>query len=142
MYSSITTPNIEHDAANALAEFIWLNRDIRTDIYPWRGQNGREWGRIVAALKKLMKEPYGLTPQQIAFYIWNCKPRNINPQEFARMAVVARQLFEHYEIDQVQTLYKDRMKDLASSGLEKVAYKQEKPKTLFTFLRELENGKT
>jgi len=141
IYNSITTPNIEHDAANALTEFIWLNRDVRTDIYPWRGDNGKEWGRLVAALKKLMGDSYGLTPQQLAFYIWNCKPRNINPKEFARMAVVARRLFEHYEIEQVQLLYKDRVKELSSSGLEALAHKKEKPKTLLSFLRELENGK-
>ena len=141
-YSSITTPDIEHDEANMLTEFIWLNRNIRTDIFPWRGQNGKEWGRLVAALKKLMNDPYGLSPQQLAFYIWRCKPTNINPQEFAKMAVVARRLFGHYELEQVSLLYRDRMRELASSGMESISYKKDRPKSLITFLKELERGTT
>lgn len=141
MYQSITTPDIEHDAANILAEFIWLNRDVRADIYPWRGTNGSEWGKLVSCIKKLMKDPYGLSPEQLAFYIWKCKPVFITAQEFAKMAVVARKLFQHYDIEQVSRLYRDRRKELAASGLENAPYKKEKPKSLLTFLRELENGK-
>jgi hypothetical protein len=139
-YPSITTPEIEHDVANTLAEFVWLNRDIRADMFPWKGDNGKEWGRIVAALKKLMTPSYGLSAQQLAFYIWKCKPGYINPQEFAKMAVVARRLFKPYDIEQVHRLYCDRRRELASTGLEKIIYKQEKPKSLLTFLRELERG--
>lgn len=141
-YTSITTPEIEHDSANTLTEFVWLNRDIRADIFPWRGEYGKEWGKIVAALKKLMGEPYGLSAEQLAFYIWKCKPQNINPQEFAKMAVVARRLFQPYDIMQVHRLYCDRRRELAASGLEKIKHKQERPKSLLTFLRELERGET
>jgi hypothetical protein len=139
-YPSITTPEIEQDVANTLTEFVWLNRDIRADMFPWKGDNSKEWGRIVAALKKLMTPSYGLSAQQLAFYIWKCKPGYINPQEFAKMAVVARRLFKPYDLEQVHRLYRDRRKELASTGLEKIAYKQEKPKSLLTFLRELERG--
>jgi hypothetical protein len=141
-FPSITTPEIEHDAANMLTEFLWLNRDIRADIYPWRGQNGKEWGKIVSALKKLMREPYGLSPEQLAFYIWKCKPQYINAPEFAKMAVVARRLFLRYDLEQVTRLYQDRRHELAASGLEKANYKQERPKSLLTFLRELERDET
>lgn len=140
-YPSLTTSNIEHDEANLLTEFIWLNRNVRTESYPWRGENSRAWGKMVAALKKLMQEPYGLSAGQLAFYIWQCKPRFIDPQQFAKMAVVARRLFETYNLEQVSRLYKNWMHELSSSGLEKIKYKEKKPKTLFTFLRELENGK-
>ena len=142
MYQSITTPDLEHDSANILAEFIWLNRDIRSDIYPWRGTNGKEWGKLVSALKKLMKDPYGLSAEQLAFYIWKCKPTFITAREFAKMAIVARKLFQPYQIEQVSRLYHDRRRELASSGLENASYKKEKPKSLLSFLRELENGKT
>ena len=141
-YQSITTADVQHDEANMLAEFIWLNRDIRADIYPWRGQNGKEWGKLVASLKKLMQEPYGLTAQQLAFYIWKCKPHIISPPEFAKMAVVARRLFQRFDLLQVARLYEDRRRELAASGLEHITYKQEKPKSLLTFLRELERGET
>ena len=139
-YPSITTPDIEHDAANMLTEFVWLNGNIQSDIFPWRGENGKEWGKIVASLKKLMKDPYGLSAEQLAFYIWKCRPNRINPPEFAKMAVVARKLFQSYDLEQVCRLYSDRRKDLAASGLETISYKQEKPKSLLTFLRELERG--
>lgn len=141
-YSSITTPDIQHDSANMLAEFIWLNRDIRADIYPWRGHNSREWGKLVSVFKKLMREPYGLTAEQLAFYVWTCKPSFITPAQFAKMAVVARRLFEHMDLEQVTTLYHRRRKTLASSGLENIKYKEKKPKSLLSFLRELEHGKT
>ena len=137
-YHSITTPDIEHDAANMLTEFVWLNRDIRADTFPWRGENGKTWGKIVAAFKKLMKEPYGLSSQQLAFYVWQCKPQFINPQEFAKMAVVARRLLRPFELDQVSLLYKDRRREM-SKGLETIEYKKQ-TKTLFSFLRELERG--
>lgn len=142
MYPSLTTPNVEHDEANLLVEFIWLNRDIRTDIFPWRGENGHKWGKLVAAIKKLMREPYGLTAGQLAFYIWKCKPQHIDPFQFAKMVAVARRLFESYELDQVSRFYQDWRKELASSGLEKAKYKERKPKTLLSFLRELERGET
>jgi len=141
-YPSITTPGIEHDAANMLTEFMWLNRDIRTDTYPWIGQNSTEWSRLVAALKKLMQEPYGLTAEQLAFYIWKCKPRFIDPAQFAKMAVVAKRLFEQFDLEQVSRLYEDWRRELSSSGLEKIKHKEHKPKTLFTFLRELERGQS
>lgn len=139
-HSSITTPNIEHDDANMLAEFICLNRNIRIDTYPWKGSESKDWGRHVSALKKLMKEPYGLSAQQLAFYIWKCKPHTITSPEFAKMAVVARRLFKPYDIEQVAHLYQDRRRELAASGLERTSYKTERPKSLLSFLRELERG--
>lgn len=139
MISSITTPEVEHDEANTLAEFVWLNRDIRADMFPWKGENAKEWGKIVAAVKKLMGPSYGLSAQQIAFYIWKCKPKYISPQEFAKMAVVARRLFKPFDLEQVHRLYCDSRKELAA-GLENITYKKEKPKSLLTFLRELERG--
>lgn len=141
-YPSITTPDVEHDSANLLTEFMWLNRDIRSDIYPWRGQNSQEWSKLVAALKKLMGESYGLSAEQLAFYIWKCRPQYINPQEFAKMAVVARRLFLRFDLEQVSRLYHDRRRELSASGLEAVKYKQVKSKSLLTFLRELERGET
>jgi hypothetical protein len=141
-YESLTTDGVYHDEANMLTEFIWLNRNIRAENYPWRGSNGREWGAIVGAIKKLMGPSFGLSAQQIAFYIWRCRPQRINPKEFARMAVVARRLFEPLDIEEVSRLYKDRQREMASSGLEQAKYKKDKPKSLLSFLRELENGKS
>jgi hypothetical protein len=139
-YESLTTQDIKHDQANALVEFIWLNRDMQQSAYPWL--DNPEWGRTVAAIKKLMKPPFHLTAEQIAFYIWKCKPHYINPQEFAKMAVVARKLFQKYDLEEVRRLYIDLRTRTAASGLETATYKKTKPKTLLSFLRELESGKS
>jgi hypothetical protein len=139
-YRSITTPDISHDEANILAEMTWLNRDLGTDMFPWRGENGKEWGRLVAAFKRLMGPSFGLSAEQLAFYVFKCRPHQINPPEFAKMAVVARKLFRRYNIEEVCTLYTDKRREFTKPGLEKASYKQEKPKTLLSFLRELERG--
>jgi len=139
-YPSLTTPSIEHDVANILTEFIWLNRDINAGQFPWR--DNKEWGKMVAAIKKLMGEPYHLTHEQIAFYIYKCYPQDISPFQFAKMAVVARKLFRRYDLEELHRLYAQRRKDLAQPGLAKAEYKQQKPKTLLTFLKELERGET
>lgn len=139
-YKSITTPDIEHDEANFLAEMTWLNRDLTSDMFPWRGDNGKEWGQLVSAFKKLMGPSYGLSAEQLAFYVYKCRPQRINPPEFAKMAVVARKLFKRYNLDEVARLYQDKRKEIMRPGLEKAAYKQEKPRTLLSFLRGLERG--
>lgn len=139
-YKSITTPDIEHDEANILAEMTWLNRDLGTDMFPWRGVNGKEWGQLVSAFKKLMGPSFGLSAEQLAFYVFKCRPQRISPPEFAKMAVVARKLFRRYHIEEVCRLYNDKRKEALKPGLEKAPYKQDKPKTLLTFLRELERG--
>jgi len=139
-FKSITTPDIEHDEANILAEMIWLNRDLATDIFPWRGENGKEWGKLVSALKRLMGSSFGLSSEQLAFYIYKCHTQHISSPEFAKMAVVARKLFKRYNINEVCRLYSDKRREAIKIGLEKATYKQEKPKTLLTFLRELERG--
>lgn len=141
-YKSITTPDIEHDEANILAEFVWLNRNLASDIFPWRGENGKEWGKLVSVFKKLMKPPFELTAEQLAFYIYKCNPHNITSEEFAKMAVVARKLFLKYRIEEVCRLYTDKRKPLLASGLENAPFRQEKPKSLLSFLRELERGET
>lgn len=139
-YKSITTPDIQHDEANILTEMLWLNRDLCTDIFPWRGDNSKEWGRFVSAFKKLMGPSFGLSSEQLAFYVFKCKPHYINPPEFAKMAVVARKLFRRYNIDEVCRLYSDQRRASMKPGLDKASYKQEKPKSFLTFLKELERG--
>jgi len=141
-YASITTPGVEHDAANMLTEIVWLNRGLDADTYPWKGDGSKDWGKIVAAIKKLMGAPYHLTSEQVAFYIFKCNPKQINPFEFAKMAVVARKLFRKYSIEELRTIYADRRSVAMQTGLEKAEYSTEKPKTFLTLIRELERGET
>lgn len=139
-YKSITSPNIEHDVANLLTEFLYLNKDITISNFPWRGEEGKRWGKTVAIFKKLMKHPYELDCEQMAFYIWKCKPHEIDQREFAKIAVVAKKLFQKYSLEEVSRLYSDKRKSLKDSGLSEMGYKTSKPRSLLTFLKELENG--
>lgn len=141
-YPSITTPDVEHDEANILVEFIILNRNIATDGWPWTGDKRDDWGKLVAVVKKLMGPSFGLTAEQIAFYIYKCSPQYINPAEFAKMAVVARRLFERHDIEELHRIYSDRRRQQAGSGFEGVQPKKNKQKSLISFLMELERGET
>jgi hypothetical protein len=140
-YESITTPGVYHDAANMLVELLILNRDITVDEYPWRGCGGREWGRLVAAIKRLIKD-FEIMPDQLAYYIFKCSPQDINSTEFAKMAVVAKKLLRSYDIEQLVVLYSERRENAKPSVLQQAGYKRIKEKTLTDLLKELEDGQT
>lgn len=137
-YKSLTTKEISHDAANLLTEFIWLNRNINCKEYPWRSDI-KNWAKTVSCLKKMMKEPFSLDKEQIAFYIYRCSPTEIDSEEFAKMAVVAKKLFRKYDINDLYRMYAERRDKLKDLGVEKNTYKISKAKSLTQFLQELEN---
>jgi hypothetical protein len=137
-YQSLTTKNISHDDANLLTELIWLNKDINCKEYPWR-KDTKNWAKTVSCLKKMMKEPFSLDTDQIAFYIYKCSPTEIDSEEFAKMAVVAKKLFKKYELNNLYDIYKRKRSELADIGVEKTIYKKTKSKSLTSFLMELEN---
>ena len=138
-YNSITTPGVKHDAANMLTELILLNQNIEQRPYCWR--NNRQWSKLVAAIKKVMTV-HCITADQLAFYIYRCCPKEINQIEFAKMAVVAKKLFRKYDLNELVSVYNQRKasfvpdRDLARAGSAKV---QKKQKSLYEFLKELEN---
>jgi hypothetical protein len=142
-YISITSPDVEHDAANMITELILLNDSLDIPTNPWRLPKYRAfWGRTVSCIRKLMKD-YELTPDQLAFYVKRCCPRKITSSEFAKAAVVARKLFRTEDLSDVVQIYKDRMSEynMAKSigeGLSK--FKKQETKSLMQFLRELENA--
>lgn len=142
LYNSITTPEVMHDEANFMTELIFLNRDINFKEYPWKQSKalGIEWGRTVACLKKLMRD-FDLTSDQLAFYIYKCHPVDINGNEFAKMAVVAKKLFQKYNLDDLARMFRERREALRTRGIDDTGYKQQKQKSLVDFIKELENGK-
>lgn len=141
LYPSITSPGVLHDAANILTELIWLNRNIQLGDHPWKGsQHGKQWGKMVACIKKLMRD-FELDADQIAFYIYKCRPVNIDGVEFAKMAVVAKKLFQKYDLGDLVRMYTERRQDLKSQPIDLMRHKTQKPKSLVDFLKELENGK-
>jgi hypothetical protein len=138
-YDSVCTPDVQHDEANMLVEFIWLNKDLALPAFPWKGKNGRAWGKMVAAIKKLMREPYGLDPNQLAFYIHRCNTNKLESQDFAKAAVVAKKLLQKQDLKTLSVLYAQRRKNVLMSGIETVKSKRG-TKTLLQLLEELENG--
>jgi len=137
-YSSITTPEIQHDAANMLVELMWLNRDLTLGPFPWRGANGREWGKTVSAVKKLMKDPFNLTADQVAFYIYRCVPTEIDSEEFAKMAVVARKLLQRFGLHELCGLYSGWRAEREVDGIDFATHKKQDAKSLMKLLEELE----
>lgn len=141
LYPSITSPGVLHDAANMLTELIWLNRDLQLKDHPWKESkyHGIRWGKMVACIKKLMRD-FELDSDQLAFYIYRCRPVDIDGVEFAKMAVVAKKLFQKYDLSDLVRMYNERRQELKTNQMDLVKYKAQKPKSLVDFLKELENG--
>jgi hypothetical protein len=121
-YQSITTSEIQHDAANAITELIVLNGDLLVGPYPWRKgqQHQRFWIKTVGVVKKLMGSPYNLTSDQLAFYVFRCAPKSIDSKEFAKMAVVAKKLLRRMDLGQLMDTYRDRRVRQMPSITEKI----------------------
>lgn len=124
-----------------LVELILLNRDLGVGEAPWRGEHRVWWGKTVAAINKLIKV-HGLTTDQLAFYVYRCNPVDINPQEFAKMAVVAKKLFRRHDLADLVRMYQNRREKVQNTGgTERAGYAEARPKrkSLAAFLEELEN---
>jgi hypothetical protein len=138
-YRSITTPEIEHDEANMLVELMWLNHDLTLGSFPWRGAKGRDWGKGVSAIKKLMKPPFDLTSAQVAFYIYRCRPTAVEGVEFGKMAVVAKKLLQRLDLGELREIYVGWREERRVEGVDLVKHKKQDAKSLMTLLKELEN---
>ena len=137
-FNSITTDNILHDVPNILTELVFINRYGLLDQAPWREKHKTEWGKIVAALKKIIKI-HKISADQMAFYIYHCQPTEINSTEFAKMAVVAKRLFQSYDLNYLVELYRSRY--ILSKEESKMIMSSAKPnrgKSLAAFITELE----
>ena len=106
-FESITTPGVFHDEANMLTELMYLNTDLTLKEFPWKK---RGWGRDVAVFKKLMRD-FGISVDQLAFYLFKCKPQTINSKEFAKMAVVAKKLLRRFSLVELCEIYQKREKE-------------------------------
>lgn len=137
-HKSITTPDINHDDFNMLVEFIALNNNLLLAEYPWK-LDSKTWGKNVSVLRKLSKPPYDIHIEQLACYIWLCKPKKLSSKEFAKIAVVAKRLIPYYKIEDVVLFYKNLIQNSQSSGFEQAKYKEVCTKNLLTFLEELES---
>ncbi len=138
-YNSITTPSIAHDAANAITELILLNQNFNIKEYPWRNEYKVFWGKTVSAIRKLMRD-FGITEDQLAFFVFKCAPQEISGDEFAKAAVVAKKLLQKYDLAQLMDLYRNRRSKAAVSSIEITDYTYSKPKSLLSLLKELEHG--
>lgn len=102
--NSITTPEVEHDNFNALVELILLNEtDFQLQSYPWK-EHKSKWGKNLAILKKIHKV-HKLTFDQLAFYIFKNKTKNI-ASEYGKVAVVASRLWRNKTFDEIIEIYR------------------------------------
>lgn len=139
-YESITTSGVMHDAANMLTELILLNRGGKIAAFPWRSLGIKDfWMSTVAVLKKLIKI-HGLSEDQLAFYIFKCRPTEISSQEFAKAAVVAKKLFNKFALSSVVEIYRREFKINDNNPVIN-AKAISGGKSLVSFLKELENAK-
>lgn len=146
-YRSITTPSIEHNEVNLLVEFMWLNRSLDLPEYPWRkAEAGKRWGSQVAALTKIIKS-FGISVEQIGFYIYKNSVVSINSLEFGRMAVVAARVLPEVDLDDLHIIYQDKKEkyDSIKSDFLPIAHKNylnkgQRGKSLKEFIKDLENG--
>lgn len=143
-FNSITTPEVNHNAPNMITELILLNRDLHVGPYPWRGQHKAFWGKTVAVVRKLIRD-FNIDVDQLAFYVHKCQPTEIDGVEFGKAAVVAKRLFQRYDLIGLVESYRRRRSEANVSRLDtaKISKPQTaptKPKSLLDFLKELENG--
>jgi hypothetical protein len=147
-YQSITTPGMQHDDFNAITELIFLNKFGNTGNHPWRLNEYRPfWSSTLAIVRKL-HQVHGITPDQLAFYVFRCAPKELSSQEFAKAAVVAKKLFQKLNLEELINRYREKFRPVEMTGLEQASYADRtqpvastQPKTLLELLKELENGK-
>jgi len=140
-YPSVTTPDVQHDAANMITELILLNKMGYVGPAPWRIEHRLFWGKTVAAIRKLIKQ-FEIDPDQLAFFVYRCEPTAINAAEFAKAAVVAKKLFQKFDLMGLVEIYKKRFEAAQGDSFDKVVHrpKTNKSKSLIKFLEELKNA--
>ncbi len=136
-YKSITTPDIQHDAPNALTELILLNKDIKTPEYPWKTDSKKFWIKTVACLRKLMKQ-FNISEDQLAFYIFKCAPQSIDQKEFAKAAVLAKQILREEDLSNLMDIYRSRKRKVDENSTVGINMFAKPRKTLMQLLKELE----
>ena len=144
-YQSITTPSIKHDVYNILTEFVYLNKFGNTGEFPWREKGKEFWSNTISVLKKLMSK-YEISPDQMAFYIYKCRPKDLSGSEFAQATVVPKILFKRLKLTELVEHYKQSHNLKIDSVMIQASYKrpsqENRPKTLLELMKELENEKT
>lgn len=141
-YQSITSPDIQHDAANMITELILINREGAVGVNPWREEHRLFWGKTVAAVKKLIRD-FELDPDQLAFYVYRCEPVEISAEEFAKAVVVTKKLFQKFDLAGLTEIYARRYAAAKGDVGDSVKPRRKKnKKSLITFLKELESDVT
>jgi hypothetical protein len=135
-FESILVPKIQHDAFNILTELIFINSGKTFDKIPWKSDT-RWWAKTVSVLKKINRD-HGVSVEQLAFYIFRCRPKEIRGQEFGKMAVVAKKLFRYYDLQQLVDLYRASFKP-SNSLIIDTPKQATRTKSLSAFLKELQN---
>lgn len=135
-YESVLVPSTKHDPFNMMTELIFINSGKEFELSPWKSHRVW-WSKTVSVLKKINRD-HGVAVDQLAFYIFRCRPRTIADKEFGKMAVVAKKLFRYYDLTQLVDLYRASFKPSTSVVID-TPKQQVKNKSLTAFLKELQN---
>ena len=138
-FNSITTPPIQHDSFNMIAELMLLNTDMSVGSFTWRQEKYKKfWSKTVSCLKKLVGV-HDISIDQLAFYVFKCRPVEIDSVEFGKAAIVAKKLFRKFDLQDLVAIYRTNYISYNSNPNWKIEYKTYKRKNLIDFLKELEN---
>jgi len=115
-FKSITTQGIKHDAANLLTEILLLNKYGDLEPYCWRKNHSmaKEWPKSLALIRKLIKS-FDIKPEQIAWFFYKTRPKEINSKEFGLVAWQIRRLFPQMPLGKIHGIYLAKFKPEPSS---------------------------
>lgn len=110
-YQSVTTPDIQHDPTNFLAEIFFLNKHGPLPQYPWRKGNplAQEWGKTVSLFRKLVKT-HKIAPEQIGWYLHTYQPKVLETKSFGLMVWKIKNLFKHIDLKYLERLYAEKFR--------------------------------
>jgi len=100
------------------------------------------WSQTVSLVRKIMKD-FDIDAEQMAFYIYKCRPKDLNKSEFAKATFIPKILFKRFKLDELIDLYRSTYA-IQDDGLAKATYQhmpETKTKTLLDLLKEIENEK-
>lgn len=138
-YGSLTTPDFSHDESNFLTELLLVVNNYTPGEFPWRGKYKMFWGKNLSVIKKLQKDPFEISPEQICWYIVNRAPQEISSKEFAKLAYSCRKLFRFLPLENARVSLLQKIEDNRKI-IQIPSAPIKKKQTLEEFLKGLENG--
>lgn len=146
-YKSPTTPQVNHDSSNLLAEVILLNKYKNLPLFCWRDSFKNEWSELVKVIRKLLKINIG--EEQLAWYIKKYNIETLSFKDFGLFVFKIRKFFKRINLQELSSYYtqlieiqikKSELDQSINTGAFNVkAPTLNKTKSLSDILKEIEN---